>query len=111
MIEQNGEPAFTVVYDSEEGQVVTHDFGIKRAIEVRHRLTEEALRYAAIAELERLGYTITKPGAPLTNYEYAMLDLIRGLVGKHNLLTVAEVNDLDIDDLLDLAREIVGGQS
>lgn len=105
------EAAFTVVYDSEEGEVVTHGFGIHEAIEVRKNMIDQAVRHAAVVELERLGYTITKPGAALTNYEYEMLGLIRGLVRLHGGWTVAEINELDIDDLLERARHITEEQS
>lgn len=53
--------AFTVVYDSEKGEVVTRGFGIDAAITVRESMVDEAVRHAAVVELERLGYRVLPP--------------------------------------------------
>ena len=53
---------FTVVYDDEKGEVVTRGFGVHEAIQVRQSMIDEIVRYAAVVELERLGYTVIPPG-------------------------------------------------
>jgi len=60
----NDDQIFTVVYDGEKGRVIVKDFmdaGISSAIEVRKSLVDQAVRQAAIIELERLGYTVLSP--------------------------------------------------
>jgi hypothetical protein len=98
---------FTVAYNSDAGNVEVETFGVQEVIEVRAQLMDKALRHAAIAELEKLGYTVKAPGRPLSNDEYVMLELIRGLV----LLADQQFEFTDqsdeIDDLLERARQYV----
>lgn len=99
--------AFTAVYDGAKGEVQISGFGVEEAITVRQSMVDKAVRHAAVVELERLGYTVTKPGAPLTNYEYEMLALIQGLLTAFDPDLADVINGLEIDDLLDRARGIV----
>ena len=74
-----GDPggAFTVVYDGEKGEVITRGFGIAEAIEVRKSMIDQAVRHAAVAELERLGYTVVPPervGISLLPQDYDFID-------------------------------------
>lgn len=72
----NKELAFTVVYDSEKGEVVTHGFGIDEAITVRQSMVDEAVRHAAVVELERLGYMVVPPervGISLLPIDYGFI--------------------------------------
>jgi hypothetical protein len=96
-----------VEYDPEKGVVAMYDEHTRHEYEVRAGMLEKMIRQATIVELERLGYTVTEPGRQLTNDEYRMLDLIRGLVRVYNCWTATEVNELDIDSLLQCARGIV----
>lgn len=55
-------PDFTVVYDGENGEVhVDYGTGIEQAIEVRQSMVDQAVRHAAVVELERLGYRVIAP--------------------------------------------------
>lgn len=50
-----------VEYDSEKGVVRHIDEAITSEIEIRQGLIDKVVRIAAIAELEKLGYTIITP--------------------------------------------------
>lgn len=52
---------FTAIYDGVEGEVVIDSFGVAEAIQVRQGMVEEAVRHAAVVELERLGYRVLPP--------------------------------------------------
>jgi hypothetical protein len=53
---------YIVEYDPVKGEVVeTFNGTMKAAIQVRANLLDKAIRYAAIRELEKLGYTIFAP--------------------------------------------------
>jgi hypothetical protein len=53
---------YIVEYDPSKGEVVERFNGnMKAAIQIRANLLDKAIRYAAIRELEKLGYTIFAP--------------------------------------------------
>jgi L-amino acid N-acyltransferase YncA len=55
---------YIVEYDPSTGEVVERFNGtVKEAIEVRKGMLQKAVLYAAITELENLGYTVIAPGS------------------------------------------------
>ena len=52
---------FTIEYDGAEGTVNVNDFGVREIIEVRKSMLDKAVLFAAIVELEKLGYTVIAP--------------------------------------------------
>jgi hypothetical protein len=53
---------YIIEYDPSRGEVIERFNGtISAAIEVRNGLMDKAVRYAAIRELEKLGYVVTRP--------------------------------------------------
>lgn len=55
---------FTVVYDDGEGEIQVNNFGVHEVIRVRQGMLDQAVRHAAIIELEKLGYTVLSPEVP-----------------------------------------------